>query len=105
MDASRPGLTAYSAWSNAEGIFLPVTELPDAGTGSSAAGTIGRLGRFSVSRYPSLPESEGNWAGWAHGARGRYDGIDWDRLVGIAAHRPADEIGSDLPRDRGGSAP
>jgi hypothetical protein len=105
MDASRPGLTAYSAWSNAEGIYLPVTELPDAGIGSSAAGTIGRLGRFSVSHYPSLTESEGNWACWAYGAPGRHDGIDWDCLFGPAAHRPGDEIGSDLPPDRVGSAP
>jgi hypothetical protein len=82
-----------------------VTELPDAGTGSSAAGTIGKLRRFSVGRYPSLTESEGNWAYWAYRARGQHDGIDWDRLSGPAAHRPGGQIGPDLARDRGGSAP
>jgi hypothetical protein len=102
MDATRPDLTAYGAWSNAESICLPVTKLPDAGTGSPAAGPIGKLGRFPVSRYPSLSESEGHWA---YRARGQHDGIDWDRLVDRAAHRPGDKIGLDLARDRGGSAP
>ena len=105
MDAWRPGLTPYGAWSNAESIYRPMTALPNAGSGSSAAGTIGKLGRFSVSRYPSLTRSEGNWADWAYRARGQHDGIDWDCLFGPAAHRPGGEIGSDLARDRGGSAP
>ena len=102
MDSSRPSLTPYSAWSNAEGIYLPVTELPDAGTGSSAAGTIGKLGRFSVSHYPSLIGSQAHGAYWA---RGQHDGIDWDRWFDPAVYRPGDEIGSDLARDRRGSAP
>ena len=102
MDASRPDLTAYGAWSNAESIDLPVTDLPDAGTGSSAARTIGKLGRFSVSHYPPLIGSEAHEAYWA---RGQHDGIDWDRRFDPAAYRPGDEIGSDLARDRRGSAP